>query len=397
MEVDQPINLSYTFVKNILIVGSGFSGAVVASELAKTDNFKILVIDERSHLAGNCHSERDADTNIMEHVYGPHIFNTSSLKVWEYIQRFTKFHPYTNRVKAVTDRGLFSLPINLLTINSFFGKAFNPREAFEFIKSLSKPMDHEPKNFEEQAINLVGEELYENFFKGYTIKQWGVHPTELPASILKRLPVRFNYDDNYYNTIYQGLPDEGYTVIVERMLTNPNIRVQLGTRYESGMKMDFDYVFYSGPIDAYFNFRHGRLGYRTIFFEKNLFNGEDYQGNPVINYCSERDPYTRIHEHKYFSYWEKNDRSILLKEFSKETEPSDTPYYPKRLMDDMEKLIKYRALGELEENITFIGRLGTYRYLDMHHVIGESLLLADEFIHHKSHLQVFKRFINQEA
>jgi UDP-galactopyranose mutase len=361
--------------KTIAIAGAGFAGAVVARELAETGKYKIVVFESRPHLAGNCHTERDAATGVMVHQYGPHIFHTSREDVWNYVNRFAKFGPYTNRVKAVTARGVFSLPINLLTINQFFGKTFDPREAREFIGSLGDSSIEEPKTFEDQALKFLGRDLYENFFYGYTKKQWGVEPTELPASILSRLPVRFNYDDNYYVSRYQGIPLEGYTAIVEKILDHENIEVQLGEKFDPSYKDQFDHVFWSGPIDAYYNFELGRLQYRSLQFER--FDAEgDYQGNPVINYCEARIPYTRITEHKHFAPWETHEKTVCFREYSKLAEPSDTPYYPLRLQKDKELLRQYMDRIQGEPGITFIGRLGTYRYLDMHVVIGESLDLA---------------------
>jgi len=383
-------------MKKILIVGAGFSGAVIARELADTNQYQITVIEERGHIAGNCYTERDAETSIMEHVYGPHIFNTNNEKVWNYIQKFGEFIPSINRVKAVTEKGVFSMPINLLTINQFFNKSFNPREAADFIASKGDHTIIEAKNFEEQALKLIGTELYENFFKGYTIKQWGCDPKELPASILSRLPIRFNYDDNYYNSKFQGIPRNGYTEVVFNLLNHENIKVVLNTKYTKEQNNNFDHVFYAGPLDAYFNFSLGKLAYRSIYFEKEVFDGEDYQGNPVINYCSESVPYTRIHEHKHFTPWEKHEKSIYFKEYSKETEDSDIPYYPKRLAADKELLRSYRHLAENENNITFIGRLGTYRYMDMHHVIDEALTTSEDFIK-TGDATSFYKFLNSES
>lgn len=359
----------------IAIAGAGFSGAVMARELAESGKYKIVVFEARPHLAGNCHTERDPSTGVMVHQYGPHIFHTSRDDVWAYVNRFAKFGPYTNRVKAVTARGVFSLPINLLTINQFFGKTFNPREAREFIGSLGDASIEEPKTFEDQALKFLGRDLYENFFYGYTKKQWGVEPRELPASILSRLPVRFNYDDNYYTSRYQGIPLEGYTSIIEKILDHENIEVQLGEKYDPAYKDQFDHVFYSGPMDSYYNFELGRLQYRSLYFERFDATG-DYQGNPVINYCEAHVPYTRITEHKHFAPWEEHDKTVCFREFSKLAEPNDTPYYPLRLQKDKELLRRYMDRIQSESGITFIGRLGTYRYLDMHVVIGESLDLA---------------------
>lgn len=365
---------------SILIVGAGFSGAVIAEQISRKTNKLITIIDERPHIGGNCYTERDKDTNIIEHVYGPHIFNTDKEHIWNYISQFCEMMPYVNRVKAITKGSVFSLPINLHTINQFFGKTFNPSEAKEFVSGLGDKSIVNPQNFEEQALSMLGCELYEAFFYGYTKKQWGTEPRNLPASILKRLPVRFNYDDNYYNNKYQGIPKEGYTKIFERMLTHPNIKVLLNTHFEQEWDIsNYEHVFYTGPIDAFFNYKHGRLGYRTVTFEKHIVDG-DYQGNAVINYPDISVPYTRIHEHKHFSPWEDFEKSIYFKEFSKETEPGDTPYYPKRLENDLNILDKYLAESEKIDNVTFIGRLATYRYLDMQNVIDEALSVADKFI-----------------
>jgi len=358
--------------QKFLIVGAGFSGAVLARELSESLDCKILVIDSRSHIGGNCHTEREAGTGVMVHKYGPHIFNTNHEDVWQYVNRFGTFRPFVNRVKAVSGRGVFSLPINLMTINQFFGKTMSPQEAAAFIASLGEKSITEPKNFEEQALKFIGRELYENFFYGYTKKQWGCEPSELPASILKRLPIRFNYDDNYYSTRYQGIPEEGYTEIVRRILDAPNVSVKLDTSFEKGMSAEFDHVFYSGPIDAYFDYSLGRLRYRTVTFEQ--FDGAgDLLGNAVINYTQESVPYTRVHEHKHFTPWESHERSVAFREFSKQTEPHDVPYYPIRLAHDIQLLESYQKLAGAVEKLTFIGRLGTYRYLDMDLVIGEAL------------------------
>ncbi|UOF01314.1 UDP-galactopyranose mutase [Bdellovibrio reynosensis] len=361
------------------IAGAGFAGAVIARELAETNRYEIHVYDERDHIAGNCHTTRDDDTGIMVHHYGPHIFNTSRQDVWEYVQRWSQFMPFTNRVKAVTAAGVFSLPVNLLTINQFFQKKLTPLEAESFIKELADNKIQEPQTFEEQALKFLGSALYKNFFYGYTKKQWGVEPTELPASILKRLPVRFNYDDNYYNQKYQGIPVEGYTKIVERILDHPNINVKLKSRLNPDDKKNFSHIFWSGPMDGYFQYKLGRLRYRTLKFERFVQDG-DFQGNPVINYCEEHVPYTRITEHKHFAPWETHEKTVCFKEYSALCEEKDTPYYPLRLKNDLELLKQYVELAQSENNTTFIGRLGTYRYLDMHVVIGESLDLVRNYL-----------------
>lgn len=361
--------------QHIGIAGAGFAGAVLARELAESGRFQVEVFDERPHIAGNCHTKRDEETGVMVHVYGPHIFNTSREDVWEYIQRWGEMKPFINRVKAHTERGVFSLPINLLTINQFFGKKLSPNEAREFVSTLGDQTISEPQSFEEQAMKFLGKEFYKNFFYGYTKKQWGVEPGVLPASILKRLPVRFNYDDNYYNQKYQGIPVSGYTEIVRNILDHPDISVHLEEKLDPSDKGRFAHVFWSGPMDGYFGFRLGRLGYRTLRFERFTADG-DHQGNPVINYCEEHIPYTRIAEHKHFTPWEEHNKTVCFKEYSALCGENDTPYYPLRLNNDKDLLEQYVALASSEKNLTFIGRLGTYRYLDMHVVIGESLDLA---------------------
>jgi len=363
--------------KNILIVGAGFSGAVIGRELAE-DGHNVRIIDARNHIAGNCYSERDANTGVMVHTYGPHIFHTDNEKVWNYVNAHCEMMPYVNRVKATVNGSVYSLPINLHTINQFFGKTCNPDQAKELIESKGDKTILDPQTFEEQALRFVGKELYEAFFKGYTIKQWGMEPKELPASILKRLPVRFNYDDNYFNHKFQGMPKEGYTPIVESILQHKNIKVELNTFFEKSEKEKYDHVFYSGPLDGYFDFTLGRLGYRTLDFKRFETEG-DYQGCAVMNYGEVEVPYTRITEHKYFSPWEDHDKSVCYKEFSRSCTDKDIPYYPIRQMGEMQLLNQYLDEAEKEQNITFIGRLGTYRYLDMDVTIKEALDVVDKY------------------
>ncbi len=365
-------------MKRIAIAGAGISGAVIAHELSKNGKYKIDVFEAANHVAGNCHSERDPETNIMVHVHGPHIFHTSNEKVWNFICQFDKFMPFTNRVKAVIHGKVFSLPINLLTINQFFGKNFSPAEAKCFLESVSDNSIKNPRNFEEQALRFVGRELYEAFFKGYTMKQWGTHPSELPATILKRIPIRFNYDDNYYNSLFQGMPRNGYTYIVKKMLDNNNITVHLRTKFERKMLKDYDHLFYSGALDDWFSHSEGRLGYRTLDFIAERSDG-DYQGNAVINYGDLDVPWTRISEHKYFSPWELHDKTIIFKEYSRLCGDNDTPYYPIRLTREKAQLTHYMQLAKKEKKVTFIGRLGTYRYLDMHISISEALDTAAQY------------------
>lgn len=362
----------------IAIVGAGFSGAVIAHILAK-NNHQVSVFDSRSHVAGNCYSYKDEMTNIEVHAYGPHIFHTDNQHVWNFVNQFSTFYPYINRVKAVTKNNVFSLPINLHTINQFFNKTLNPAEAELFIKQLSHDHILDPQTFEEQALKFLGQELYESFFKFYTIKQWGMDPASLPASILKRLPIRFNYNDNYFSHKYQGMPIEGYTSIVQKMLDHKNITVHLNQLVYKNELSEYDHVFYSGPLDAWFNQSEGKLKYRTLDFETFRDTG-DFQGCAVMNYCDNTVPWTRITEHKHFSPWAENDQTIYFREYSRDCVDNDIPYYPIRLAADELLLQKYVELAKKESNVTFIGRLGTYRYLDMDVTIAEAIETADVFL-----------------
>ncbi|BCM36874.1 TPA: UDP-galactopyranose mutase [Escherichia coli] len=355
----------------IAIVGAGFSGAVIARELAEHGH-SVDIFEKRDHVAGNCYSKRDPDTNVMVHVYGPHIFHTDDKEVWEYINKFGMFEPYVNRVKAITKGAVYSLPINLHTINQFFHKTLNPAEAKDFINSLCELFEFEPITFEQQALSFIGRDLYEAFFRTYTIKQWGLEPSELPASILKRLPVRFNYNDNYFSHRYQGMPRDGYTNIISAILDHASIAVKLNTDFKKNVGNEYDHVFYSGTIDGYFDYSHGRLPYRTLDFVTERHKG-DYQGTAVINYCDDSEKFTRITEHKYFSPWEEHSNTIIYKEYSRTCTETDSPYYPIRQVQEKELLRKYVDLANQTNNVSFIGRLGTYRYLDMDVTIREAL------------------------
>lgn len=351
--------------------GAGFSCAVIARELAK-DGHECTIYEMRDHVAGNCHVARDEKTGVNLHVYGPHIFHTDDEEVWEYVNSFENFMPYVNRVKTTAEGRVFSLPINLHTINHYFNKTMGPDEAREFLKSKADASITDPQTFEEQALAFVGPELYKAFFKGYTIKQWGCSPTELPASILKRLPVRFNYNDNYFFHKYQGMPENGYTKIVEGILDHPNITVHLNSRLDQETAKDYDHVFYSGPLDGYFDYELGRLGYRTLDFEKFYAEG-DYQGTAVMNYGDEEVKHTRISEHKHFAPWEEHENTVCYREFSRACEGDDIPYYPIRQVKEKALLGQYVELAEKSDGVSFVGRLGTYRYLDMDVTIREAL------------------------
>ncbi|MFM9093633.1 MAG: UDP-galactopyranose mutase [Acidimicrobiaceae bacterium] len=358
------------------IVGAGFSGAVVARELVEAGH-TADVFDTRDHVAGNCHTARH-ETGVMVHTYGPHIFHTQHEHVWQYINRFGEMMPYRHKVKAISQGTMYSLPVNLKTINQFFDRNFDAEQAEQFIKSKADATITNPVSFEDQGLRFVGRELYDAFFAGYTSKQWGVDPKELPASILARLPVRFNDDDSYFNHPYQAIPKDGYTPIVEAILRHESIKLHLGTRFDPSSHSEFgefDHVVWTGPIDAFFGFEFGRLGYRTLDFVPEVCDG-DYQGHPVVNYCDVDVPYTRITEHKHFAPWEEHSRTIVYREFSRLCGESDTPYYPIRLVKEKEQLLNYVQLARNAKGVTFIGRLGTYRYLDMDVTIHEALLAS---------------------
>ncbi|RYG52959.1 MAG: UDP-galactopyranose mutase [Chitinophagaceae bacterium] len=379
-----------------LIVGAGFSGCVLANLLASQTDCTIDIWESRGHAGGNCYTSRDEETGVMVHRYGPHIFNTDKKQIWDFVNSFGEFRPYVHRVKAVSNGKVYPLPVNLLTINQFFNRSLNPTQAKEFLASVADNSIEEPKNFEEQALKFIGKELYEAFFYGYTKKQWGCEPCLLPASILKRIPVRFNYDDNYHPHPYTGIPVDGYTAVMEKMIAHKNISLNLNKKFDpQNLPTLYDHIFYTGPIDAFFNYEHGRLGYRTVKFERLSSNG-DFQGTSQMNYCDENVPFTRISEHKHFTPWEKHDKSIYFKEFSKETIAGDIPYYPKRLAADKVLLNAYRNLANNETKVTFIGRLGTYRYMDMHQVIDEALIISEDFIK-SDNATPFYKFLNTEV
>lgn len=361
-------------MKNIAMAGAGLSCAVIARELAEKGH-QITIFEGRNHIAGNCHTQRDDETGIMVHMYGPHIFHTDNEEVWNYVNKYMEFKPYINRVKSTTQGQVYSLPINLHTINQFFGKTLSPNEARAFIEAQADMSIVNPQSFEEQALRFVGKDLYEAFFKGYTKKQWGLEPSALPASILKRLPVRFNYDDNYFSHRFQGMPVDGYTKMVENILNHENITVHLNTLFKRDQVSEYDHVFYSGTIDGYFDYEFGRLPYRTLDFEKAYADG-DFQGCAVMNYGDEHVPYTRISEHKHFANWEEHDKTVYFKEYSRQCMPEDIPYYPINLVEGNELIAKYKEKAQQEQKVTFVGRLGTFRYLDMDVIIKEALEIA---------------------
>lgn len=364
--------------QRVLIVGAGLSGSVLARCLADA-GVRSLVIDRRDHVAGLCHSSRDETTGIEVHRFGPHTFHTSDERVWAFVQRFDRWYQYEAKAMASNARGVFSLPINLHTINQLFGRHLTPEQARAFIARLQDTSIATPRNAEEQLLRFVGREIYETFFRDYTIKQWGVSPRELAPDIVKRIPVRFHYSSNYFFDRRQGYPMSGYTAWISAMLDHPNIEVRLNTPFEHGMQNAFRHTFYCGALDAWFRHAHGPLSYRTLDFRYEYGTG-DLQGCSWMNYTDMSAPYTRTHEHKYFSPWETHEKSVLVYEYSREAGAQDDPFYPKRLAADLERLRKYTEMASQTRGVTFMGRLGCYRYLDMHQVTAQAMDTAEAWL-----------------
>lgn len=359
-----------------LIVGAGLFGAVFAHE-AKKKGKTVLVIDKRSNIAGNIYTENVGGINV--HKYGAHIFHTNNTKVWNYISQFATFNRYTNSPLANYKGELYSLPFNMYTFNKMWG-VVTPDEAKQKIEQQKTEINGEPRNLEEQAISLVGRDIYERLVKGYTEKQWGRSCEELPAFIIKRLPVRFTFDNNYFNALYQGIPMGGYTKVIENMLEG--IEVILNEEYVKG-KYDAKKIVYTGAIDAYFDYTFGHLEYRSVRFETEKLNVENYQGNAVINYTDSETPWTRIIEHKWFEFGKDENgqdiqNTIISREYSDEWKPGDEPYYPVNNDKNAELYQRYKALAENERNVIFGGRLGEYKYYDMDAVIASALDLVEE-------------------
>ena len=363
-----------------LVVGAGLYGATFAHEARKAGK-SVLVIDKRNHIAGNIYTEEQE--KIIVHMYGAHIFHTNNLEVWNYLQQFTTFNRFTNSPIANYHGELYSLPFNMYTFNKMWG-VVTPEEALEVIEKQKKEAGiTEPKNLEEQAISLVGKDIFEKLVKGYTEKQWGRDCKELPPFIIKRLPVRFTFDNNYFNALYQGIPVGGYTKMVANMLKG--IEVRLGVDYLKN-KDEYDSIakkiIYTGPIDAYFDYSLGALQYRSVCFENETIDKPNYQGNAAVNYTDRETPWTRIIEHKWFEFGkdsEGNDipKTIISKEFSSEWKVGDEPYYPVNDEVNTKLLEEYKKLALNEENVKFGGRLGEYKYYDMDAVVAAALDFSD--------------------
>ncbi|MEJ6013223.1 UDP-galactopyranose mutase [Corynebacterium sp. H127] len=375
---------------DLIVVGSGLFGLTVAERAASQLGKKVLIVEKRAHLGGNAYSEAEPETGIEIHKYGAHLFHTSNKRVWDYVNQFTSFTDYQHRVFAMHNGTAYQFPMGLGLINQFFGKYYSPEEAKALIKEQAAEINSEDAtNLEEKAISLIGRPLYEAFIRDYTAKQWQTDPKELPAGNITRLPVRYTFNNRYFNDTYEGLPVDGYAAWLEKMAAHELIDVQLNTdwfevrdavRAESPAAP----VVYTGPLDRYFDYSEGKLGWRTLDFETSVEAVGDFQGTPVMNYNDAEYPFTRIHEFRHFHPERADkypsDKTVIMKEFSRFADENDEPYYPINTPDDREMLLKYRERAEAEtadNKVYFGGRLGTYQYLDMHMAIASALNMFD--------------------
>lgn len=373
-----------TDTPDLVVVGSGLFGLTVAERVASQLGKRVLILERRHHIGGNAYSEAEPETGIEVHKYGAHLFHTSNKRVWDYVNQFTSFTGYQHRVYTTHQQQVYPMPINLGTINQFFDAAYSPDEARALIKEQSAELgDKEPENFVEKGVSLIGRPLYEAFIAHYTAKQWQTDPEQLSADIISRLPVRYTYDNRYFNDTFEGLPTDGYTAWLERMADHPNIEVRLNTDF---FEVADQYkgkipIVYTGPVDAYFGNCEGELSWRTVDLVPEVRTDTgDFQGCPVMNYPDPDVDYTRIHEFRHFhperdTY--PDDKTVIVREYSRFAEPGDEPYYPINTPEDREKLLKYRDLAKAEPMVLFGGRLGTYKYLDMHMAIGSALSMVD--------------------
>ena len=374
--------MSSADLPDLLVVGTGFFGLTVAERCASELGLRVLMLDRRHHLGGNAYSEKEPQTGIEVHVYGAHLFHTSNRKVWDYANRFTSFTGYQHRVFATYRGQVYSFPMNLGLINQFFGRSHSPEEARALIAEQASELDTATaSNLEEKAVSLIGRPLYEAFVKGYTAKQWQTDPTELSPDIITRLPVRYTFDNRYFNDTYEGLPVDGYTAWLTRMADHENIEVRLETdffdvaeRYKGTVP-----IVYTGPVDEYFGHSAGRLSWRTVDLEPQVLDVDDFQGTAVMNYNDIDVPFTRIHEFRHF-HPERTylpGKTVIVHEYSRFAQDDDEPYYPINTAADREKLLVYRDLAQKEPMVLFGGRLGTYKYLDMHMAIGSALSMFE--------------------
>ena len=372
---------------DLVVVGAGFFGLTVAQQCAERFGCRVMVVDRRSHIGGNAYSEPEPQTGIEVHRYGAHLFHTSNRRVWDYANRFTSFTDYVHRVYTSHQGEVYPMPINLGTINQFFRSAHSPAEARALIAEQAKELDGKsPENFVEKGVSLIGRPLYEAFIAHYTAKQWQTSPEKLSADIISRLPVRYTYDNRYFNDTYEGLPTHGYTAWLEQMVNHDLVEVSLDTDFfddsqpvnKSAVVGNIPVV-YTGPVDRYFEYAEGRLSWRTLDFEQEVLGIEDFQGTPVMNYPDEDVPFTRIHEFRHF-HPERDyphDRTVIMREYSRFAQGDDEPYYPVNTLEDRQRLLRYRDRAQAERRVLFGGRLGTYQYLDMHMAIGAALSMVE--------------------
>ena len=363
---------------DLVVAGSGLFGLTIAERCATELGLRVLIVERRDHIGGNAHSSPEPETGIEVHRYGAHLFHTSNERVWEYVNRFTAFTGYQHRVFSIFKDRVYPMPINLATICSYFGRSLSPSQARALVASQASAVVS-PRNLEEKAISLIGRPLYEAFIRGYTAKQWQTDPRDLPAEIITRLPVRYTFDNRYFSDRFEGLPVDGYAAWLSRMADHPNITVQLGTDFFDVSAVGQVPVVYTGPLDRYFGFAAGSLGWRTLDFELEVLPCGDFQGTPVMNYNDADVPYTRIHEFRHFHPERSHplDKTVIMREFSRAAGRGDEPYYPVNTAGDRAKLLRYRELARGEQGVLFGGRLGTYQYLDMHMAIAGALTMFD--------------------
>ncbi len=366
----------------VVVIGAGFFGSTVAHLMAQQHGVPVIVLEKRDHVGGNSHSQTDGQTGIEFHTYGSHIFHTPNKAVWEFVNRFSAFNNYRHRVFTRHDNRMFTMPINLMTINAYYNQSFTPAQAQAFVRQeIARDAIAEPQNLEDKAISLIGRPLYEAFIAGYTRKQWETDLCALPADIITRLPVRFSYNDFYFSDPYEGIPLDGYTAIFERMLRLRNIEVLTRCDYFDVLDQIHPdaLVVYTGPVDAFYGYRLGSLGWRTLDLDFERPDTGDYQGAAVVNYPDADVRFTRVHEFRHFHPERRYDldRTLIAREYSRFAKPDDLPYYPINTVADKALYRRYAALAAQETNIVFGGRLGTYRYLDMHQAIGAAFKAVD--------------------
>ena len=366
----------------IVVVGSGLFGLTIAEQIATKLELEVLIIEKRDHIGGNAWSEIHPQSGIEIHKYGSHLFHTSHEEVWRYVNQFTEFNNYQHHVWTKHKNEVFSLPINLATISQFYSKFLSPKEAYELINSEVESIEvRDEANFESLAMSTIGKPLYEAFIKGYTKKQWQVEPSLLPGEIFSRLPIRFDFNNRYFSDKYEGLPLDGYHAFLPRIVDHKLIKIETNTDYFENLDRfgDADLTIYTGPIDRYFDYRHGLLGWRTLDFEVDYLKFDDFQGTSVMNYADLDVPFTRIHEfqHLHPERVKKESGTVIMREFSRKSEVDDEPYYPINSGQDRAALLKYREDAKNLPKVIFGGRLGTYKYLDMHMAIASALQVFD--------------------